>query len=95
MVSFGPKRNSMSTRKKYESALKAIQEEFATKVDELAEEIRTKKVMPVCERYRLGYVRRNGIFFFTTEDGEYIRDVEDASDHEYPDLIPVIKIFGS
>ena len=78
-----------------ERKLEALENEFAQKVEELAETVRITKVLPLCKKYGLVFLSGNGTFAFFSEAGksdEPIGNAFEAKRLRRSYMVPVLEI---
>jgi hypothetical protein len=66
---------------RYVNRLTQIQSEYNTQFYALAEEVRTKVIIPICRRYHLTFTSGMGYIFFTGLDG---MGYGDPRDRDFP-----------
>ncbi len=64
----------------YLDQLSDIQERYKRELDELADELRYRIVMPVCKKHKLTYIAGNGTFFFTDSKDENYHNTWEIAD---------------
>jgi DNA-binding transcriptional ArsR family regulator len=68
----------MAQISKFYDELQSIQDRFNQEIEELADEVRTEVILPICKRYKMTFFSGNGRFFFIDKKGGYIELAEDA-----------------